>query len=127
MSLYELVTGGGGLLFIVLTVVQIAPVKVNPWSKIARAIGKALNGEVLDNLDEEKANTRRYRILRFDDEIRHKVRHTEEHFNQIMEDVDYYERYCKTHQNYENSKAVSAIKNVKQTWEKCKAENSFLV
>jgi hypothetical protein len=44
-----------------------------------------------------------------------------------MEDVDYYERYCKTHQNYENSKAVSAIKNVKQTWEKCKAENSFLV
>jgi hypothetical protein len=127
LSLYELVTGGGGLLFIVLTVVQIAPVKVNPWSKIARAIGKALNGEVLDNLDEEKANTRRYRILRFDDEIRHKVRHTEEHFNQIMEDVDYYERYCKTHQNYENSKAVSAIKNVKQTWEKCKAENSFLV
>jgi arginine decarboxylase-like protein len=127
VSLYELLTSGGGFLFAALTVIQIAPVKVNPWTRIARVIGSALNGEVLDSLNEEKANTRRYRILRFDDEIRHKVKHTEEHFNQIMEDVDYYEQYCKTHPKYENSKAVSAIKNVKQTWEKCKAENSFLV
>jgi hypothetical protein len=127
VSLYELLTSGGGILFVVLTVIQIAPVKLDPWTKIARAIGSALNVEVLDSLNEEKANTRRYRILRFDDEIRHNVKHTEEHFNQIMEDVDYYEQYCKAHPRYENSKAVSAIRNVKQTWEKCKSENSFLV
>jgi arginine decarboxylase-like protein len=127
MSLYQIVTSGGGLIFAVLTIIQIAPISVNPWSKIARAIGRALNGDVLDNLNEEKATTRRYRILRFDDEIRHKVKHTEEHFNQIIEDVDYYEQYCKDHPKYENSKAVSAIKNIRQTWEKCKNENSFLV
>lgn len=127
MSLYELLASGGGVLFVILTVVQIAPVRVNPWSRIARWIGSALNGEVLDSLEEEKANTRRYRILRFDDEIRHKVKHTEEHFNQIMEDVDSYEQYCRTHPKYENCKAVSAIRNIKQTWEKCRNENSFLV
>ena len=39
MSIQELLTGGGGLLVLALTVIQIAPVRVNPWSAIAKAIG----------------------------------------------------------------------------------------
>lgn len=66
------------------------------------------------------------RILRFDDEIRHKTRHSKEHFDQIIEDVDTYERYCRDHPRFPNGKAVSATDNVKRTYEKCKAENSFL-
>ena len=50
MKLLELVTGGGGVLLIVLTLVQIAPVKLNPWSKIGELLGRAVNGEVLKKL-----------------------------------------------------------------------------
>lgn len=127
MSLNEIITSGGGALLVLLTIIQLAPIKINPWSKIAKIIGRALNTEVMDKLNESEATNCRYRILRFDDEIRHKVRHTEEHFNQIMEDIDDYERYCSGHPNYKNSKAVSAIENTRRTYEKCRRENSFLV
>ena len=33
-----------------LALIQIAPVKINPWGALARWIGKAINGEVLDKL-----------------------------------------------------------------------------
>lgn len=127
MSAFEVCFGGAGILAVLLTLVQISPIKVNPWNKIARAIGKALTVDVLEKMEEDKADNARYRILRFDDEIRHKVLHTEEHFNQIISDVDAYERYCDTHPNYKNSKAISAIENIRETWKRCRSENTFLV
>ena len=50
MNLQEVLTGGGISLFILLALIQIAPVKINPWGALARWIGKAINGEVLDKL-----------------------------------------------------------------------------
>lgn len=34
MSLQEIITGGGISLFVLLTIIQIAPIKVNPWHAI---------------------------------------------------------------------------------------------
>lgn len=126
MSMKEFVETGGSVLLIALTLVQVAPIRINPWSAIARAIGKALNVDLNEKMEANEAKTARYRILRFDDEIRHKIRHSKEHFDQIIEDVDTYERYCQDHPRFPNGKAVSATDNVKRTYEKCKAENSFL-
>lgn len=126
MTLKEFLETGGSVLLLALTLVQVAPIKVNPWSAIARTIGKALNADLNEKMEANEAKTARYRILRFDDEIRHKIRHSKEHFDQIIEDVDTYERYCQDHPRFPNGKAVSATDNVKRTYEKCKAENSFL-
>ena len=126
MSMKEFVETGGSVLLIALTLVQVAPIRINPWSAIARAIGKALNADLNEKMEANEAKTARYRIRRFDDEIRHKIRHSKEHFDQIIEDVDTYERYCQDHPRFPNGKAVSATDNVKRTYEKCKAENSFL-
>lgn len=126
MSMKEFVETGGSVLLIALTLIQVAPIRINPWSAIARAIGKALNADLNEKMEANEAKTARYRILRFDDEIRHKTRHSKEHFDQIIEDVDTYERYCQDHPRFPNGKAVSATDNVKRTYEKCKAENSFL-
>jgi len=129
MNLNEILANGGGILLVILTLVEIAPVKINPWSKIMKCIGRALDAEVLDKLNESRADTARYRILRFDDEIRHKQteKHTEEHFNQILVEIDEYERYCKNHPDYRNSRAVLAIENVRQVYSRCRSEHSFLV
>lgn len=76
--------------------------------------------------EEGVALTWRYRILRFDDEIRHEVRHTKEHFDQIMEDVTDYEKYCRDHPDFPNNKAKFAIINIKNVYGQCVQENSFL-
>lgn len=75
---------------------------------------------------EDRATNCRYRILRFDDEIRHDEKHTKEHFDQVLEDITEYETYCRTHPDYENSKAELAIKNIKHVYQKCTDERSFL-
>ncbi|MCM1363379.1 MAG: hypothetical protein NC215_00145 [Ruminococcus sp.] len=134
------VTGGGCGLVILLTLVQIAPIKFNPWSFIAQKIGRAVNGEVItkveqlgsdlkdlrDLCDEREADSCRTRILRFNDELLHHVSHSKEHFDHILIDVSKYETYCNTHPEYKNNIANLAIERIKLTYRKCGDESSFL-
>lgn len=130
-----------------MTIVQKASKKYKPWSWLAEQFGKAANKEMLDKLDkvegeikeiknkdEEQdrlidlrmAKAARRRILRCSDEIRKKDRHSEEYFNDVLDDISYYKQYCKDHPEFENEKAVLAIKLVKRTYEKCISDNDFL-
>ena len=54
MSLKEIFLGGGGLLVVLLTLVEFAPIKINPWSALAKAIGRAVNADVLRELKSVK-------------------------------------------------------------------------
>lgn len=73
------------------------------------------------------ATTCRYRIIRFNDELLGNNRlHTKEHFDQILEDIDEYEKYCEKDPGYENSKAVMAIEHIKHVYQKCNEEGTFL-
>lgn len=40
MTLKDLLLGGSGGLFALLTILQISPIKINPWSALARSIGR---------------------------------------------------------------------------------------
>jgi hypothetical protein len=126
MTLYEILIDGGLTLIVVLSIIQVTPIKVNPWDKIARAVGKMLNADVMERLDETKADTARYRIIRFADEIRQGILHSEEHFGQILSDIKMYEDYCSTHPAYKNQKAVMAIDKIEKTYRKCMDEDSFI-
>lgn len=140
MSLNEIIFGSGGALVLILTLVQITPVKVNPWSAIAKAIGRAVNGELIekiDNLDREVKDLRnvcderdatlmRTHILHFNDELLHDKSHTKEHFDQILDDITSYEKYCDEHPDYKNNKAVCAIDNIRCTYRKRMQKHDFL-
>ena len=107
MSIQELLTGGGGLLVLALTVIQLAPIKVNPWSTIAKAIGRAINAEVLAELertrirlddhirtdDERAADMHRARILRFNQELIRQIPHTREEFIEVLTEIDRYQQF----------------------------------
>ena len=143
MTLYNLRTillyGGGGFL-VLMTIVQITPIKINPWTWIARRIGRAINGEVLEKVNkidetvkefkeedaEQWASLSRTHILRFGDELLHGVAHSKEHFDQILVDILKYETYCKEHPYYLNNIANATIKQIKHTYQKCLEDNSFL-
>ncbi|RKJ39767.1 hypothetical protein D7X94_11040 [Acutalibacter sp. 1XD8-33] len=51
MTLEKFLACSGGGIFLLLTLIQIAPIQVNPWSTISRWIGKAINGEALAEID----------------------------------------------------------------------------
>ena len=76
-------------------------------NKIDRMNGSI--GDLKKSSSEGMAYTWRYRILRFDDEIRHDEKHTKEHFDQIMDDITKYELYCASHPDFPNNKAVFAM------------------
>ena len=77
-------------------------------------------------MDRENATDARIRILGFSDEIMHGVRHSEESFNQALQDITQYEKYCDKHPDYKNARAKVAIANIQTTYEKCVKEGDFL-
>ena len=121
-------------------IIQFAPIKFNPWSYIAKKIGKAINGEVITKVDkiettvsdlkkevgEIQAVDIRVRILKFNEELLHSVRHSKDSFNQVLEDIDNYEKYCDTHPGFKNNRAVLAINNIKDAYKKCMQDRDFL-
>ena len=46
MSTKELLTGSGGILLVILTLLQITPIQINPWSWLATA--RTINGVSFD-------------------------------------------------------------------------------
>lgn len=140
VTIGELAGGGAVILIAVATLVQVSPIKVNPWSALARAIGRAINGELIakvDNLEsevkairhtngEQNAEDRRVRILRFGDEILHDVKHSKEHFDNVLKDIASYEQYCRDHPEFENGRTVQTIEIIEETYKKCFETHTFL-
>ena len=48
----------------------------------------------IDSDERYRADMCRIRILRFSDELRRGVNHSEESFNNVLEDIDNYTEYC---------------------------------
>lgn len=135
-----LLKNNGGIIAVSVAVfmslIEISPIKINPWSWLGNMLNKGILtklekvekdvAEVKREVGESSAVTSRYRILRFDDEILHEIRHSKEHFDQILLDIDVYEKFCEEHPDFKNNLAVMAIKHIKTIYEKCSRENSFL-
>ena len=140
MTLLEIVTYGGGGFLVLMTLIQVTPIKINPWSWLGKTIGRAINGEVIEKVetltidvrnnkaddDDKWATLSRSHILAFGDEIRLGVDHSKERFDQILLDISTYEQYCDDHPKYHNDKAPVTIDLIKRTYPKCLEENKFL-
>lgn len=119
---------GGGLIGFIEFLIRRRDEKSNKWGQIIEAIDglKSAIGGIDERLDKENADDARRNILSFDDELRRGMDHSEESYNQILEDTNFYSRYCKQHPEYENNKAVNAIRHINDTYQRVKAENKFI-
>lgn len=86
----------------------------------------ALVQEVSDRVDTSSATNARTRILRFDDELINGVHHSKEYFQQTLEEIDLYERYCEKHPDYKNSACVLAVEHIRHTYAKLLEERAFI-
>lgn len=80
----------------------------------------------VEEFEEAKAKSARYRILRFYDELCEGKRHSESHFEDILDDIDYYEHYCDTHPEFHNNRGHAAMEYVKDTYKTIKVKGGFL-
>ena len=133
MTIQEIAGGGGCLLLALMTIVQIAPIKIKPWSWLAEAIGRAINAEVIKKLDahitmddRRTADGHRARILHFNNELLRDIGHTQEEFFEVLAEIDAYEKYCREHPEYPNNRAVLAIENIQEVYKERLKKRDFL-
>lgn len=128
-------------------VIEVAPIKINPWSFLAKKIGKAMNSDVLARIDELdikvnqldsyvkqleqsqlecEAKRARTRILRFGDEVRLNVKHSKDSFDEVLADITFYDTYCSTHPDFKNNRTKSTEKVIVDVYEDCLRNDSFL-
>ena len=124
---------------------------IKPLTKLAKVIGKAINGELMEKVEKleqnfdskvdsleqkiekmdqedklQRAKDARTRVLRFGDELIHDVRHTKEHFDDVLRDITEYEIYCDEHPKFENDQMHITAEHIKETYHRCLKEHSFL-
>lgn len=150
----SVMAGSSGVIAALMTVVQVSKIEINPWTWIAKTLGNALNAGVMAeikdtkselktlNLEQEETRKRlddhiakgeeratdnlRSRILRFNNELVRGLGHTEEDYNEILEIIDKYEDYCRSHPGYKNNKCRHAIKNIERMYDEMLVTNGFL-
>ena len=139
--------GAIGILIILAGMIKIPKIELNLWNWIGRTVGRSINKEMMDQVNDlqseikgmkteidtlkkeeelERVRMARQRILRFNDEILFEKRHSKEHFDEILDDIDTYEEYCHTHEDYENNKAVLAIATIREVYKDCLKTHDFL-
>ena len=133
LSIAVALAAGTGLL-------RLTPIRIDPWAWLGKRIGRAINAEVLAKLgqlerrmdrmeeqdEQDKMAAARIRILRFGDECTRGIAHSEEHFNQVLDDINGYECYCNGHPDYKNAKAVLTIARIKEIYTSRMESGDFL-
>lgn len=74
--------------------------------------------ELGEDMERHKAIEARNHILRFSDELRNGVHHSEDYFKQIMIDIDTYENYCEEHKDFANGLTVLASEFITEEFRK---------
>ena len=132
---------------ILTTIIQISPIKINPWTALAKKLGKAFTGDLseqikkldkkIDDVDErlkkhveesDKRDLRKQResILDFASAIaENKRRYTKEQYEQMLHECDEYAMYCKE-KKFANAVAEESIALIRQAYACKLRDNSFL-
>lgn len=87
-------------LFVLLSLIQVSPLKLNPWDNIFAWIGKKMNGATEKRLQEvEKQvsdmwiNNHRQCILTFARECRSDISHSSDEWSNVLNVAEEYEQY----------------------------------
>lgn len=114
---------------ILVALVGIIPTIISNRKKTQTAIEKlqdTLNKHIRED-ENEKARNQRYRILRFYDEICEGRRHSESHFEDILDDCSEYRKYTATHPDFKNNRGEIAMEEIQETYRKVKHDGGFLM
>jgi len=119
-------------------VIEVTPVKINPWTYILKGVGNRMNADIIkrldkvekqleeqdDKIDNNEKDRIKYEILDFARSCRKKERHTKEEFDHILEQYDKYEVIlAKLEQP--NGKVTHAMKYISSVYMETNEQNDF--
>lgn len=101
-AIYDFATNNSTLVLLgAVTVVEIAPIKLNPWGALLKWVGDIINGDLKADLstlkkdfEESKADSMRWNILNFSRSCRYGEEHSEEEWSHVISQIKLYEAFC---------------------------------
>lgn len=126
---------------------KFAPKDKKPWTAILTFIGKILTKEfsesqkalidkvevlslkiekVAESVEETRAVAARVRILSFGDELLEGRLHSKDTYDQTLLDIDNYEKYCKSHENFKNNVTEETVALIKEKYRIRLRKNDFV-
>lgn len=129
IAIFIAVIGSNALWGFIQFLVQRKDNKSDCSKKIIEMIQKL--DEKIDKLDgelsERSAISCRVRILKFMDEILEGWSHSKDSYNQVMQDITNYERFCAEHPLFKNHQTVATIEYIKNDYQEHLEKNDFKV
>ena len=113
---------------ILVALVGIIPTIVSNRKKTEESI-KTLQTTLEKHIKEdeyEKVQNQRYRILRFYDEICEGRKHSESHFEDVLDCISNYEKFCAENPGFHNSRGHIAMREIEETYKSIKKKGGFL-
>ena len=142
LDFYHRLTAGDMLiaLGLLLSLIQIAPLRLDPWTALFGWIGKKMTGELskkidalekkIDSLeakeDRRDAVNKRVRILRFEDELQSDARHSKDSFDQVLSDITDYDQYCAGNPEFRNNQTSATVEHIKKVYSERLERRDFL-
>ena len=105
--LKNILTSPSVIIFGAITLFEIVPIKINPWSSLFKWIGRLINGEMKEQLTDlksdvsdlkrdfelKKAEDMRWDILEFANTCRRGEEHSKDEWRHVMDQLSEYEKY----------------------------------
>ena len=127
----ELAGWAATALILLLSLIQVSPIKLNPWDNIFGWIGKKTNGATEKRLSDLEKQTRemwinqhRQSILTFSRECRAGVQHDSEEWANCLNQCATYEAFIKE-KNYPNGIVQSNIDYVRNLYQELSREHKI--
>lgn len=86
------------------TVVEVAPIKINPWSMLFKAIGNMMLGDFRKEMlafkqeqEKKNANDMRWAIINFANSCRRGEQHSKDAWRHVLNQIAEYENYTEDH------------------------------
>lgn len=131
-AVVNLVTNPAVLIIGTVTLVQIVPIKINPWTALFKWISKMVNGDLQKELTElkadfedTKADTMRWDILTFANGCRNKQKHTKEEWEHVITQIKKYETYVEE-KGIDNGVIEEESKYLRELYHDILRDNDFL-
>ncbi len=128
----EIATHPEVLIIGALTLVEVAPIKINPWKRFFKWIGKMINGEVQERLtnlqldfEQTKAQDKRWHILSFANSCRNGKLHSREEWKHAISELREYEQYT-ADKHIENGVIEEDAKYLRELYQERNRKNDFL-
>lgn len=139
LTVGELLGGAAGIAVLVSVFVEITPIKINPISHFLGWLGKKINGQVLEKvedlgkkldatekkIDENEIDRIRWEILDFANSCRNGRHHTKDEFDHIIQQNDKYHKILEERE-MTNGQTELAFDYISTIYTHCMEENSFL-